>query len=321
MRFGRNTVIVLILFVLALVVPFFSNNFFLRFFTTVLMFGVLASSWNIIGGYTGYASFGNVVFYGIGAYVAAVLMEKFGLSFAIALPAAGFGAALFGVLIGIPVLRLRGHYFAIATLGVAEAMKALVDNLEITEGNSGIYLPMMDMPVKAQYLFFYFSMLLLLILTLGVTFWILKSKFGYGIRAIREDEDAANMVGINTTTFKIWAFALSGLFTGLAGALAAFQQGFIKPEAVFSVEITVKMIVMAVFGGIGQLFGPLLGAATIEVISEFLSNYFLVAHTLFFGAIVILAIIFTPKGIIQLVSGEKRLNKSFFLENIREHKI
>ncbi len=321
MRFGRNTVIVLILFVLALVVPFFSNNFFLRFFTTVLMFGVLASSWNIIGGYTGYASFGNVVFYGIGAYVAAVLMEKFGLSFAIALPAAGFGAALFGVLIGIPVLRLRGHYFAIATLGVAEAMKALVDNLEITEGNSGIYLPMMDMPVKAQYLFFYFSMLLLLILTLGVTFWILKSKFGYGIRAIREDEDAANMVGINTTIFKIWAFALSGLFTGLAGALAAFQQGFIKPEAVFSVEITVKMIVMAVFGGIGQLFGPLLGAATIEVISEFLSNYFLVAHTLFFGAIVILAIIFTPKGIIQLVSGEKRLNKSFFLENIREHKI
>ena len=321
MRFGRNTVIVLILFVLALVVPFFSNNFFLRFFTTVLMFGVLASSWNIIGGYTGYASFGNVVFYGIGAYVAAVLMEKFGLSFAIALPAAGFGAALFGVLIGIPVLRLRGHYFAIATLGVAEAMKALVDNLEITEGNSGIYLPMMDMPVKAQYLFFYFSMLLLLILTLGVTFWILKSKFGYGIRAIREDEDAANMVGINTTTFKIWAFALSGLFTGLAGALAAVQQGFIKPEAVFSVEITVKMIVMAVFGGIGQLFGPLLGAATIEVISEFLSNYFLVAHTLFFGAIVILAIIFTPKGIIQLVSGEKRLNKSFFLENIREHKI
>ncbi len=321
MRFGRNTAIVIVVFALALIIPFFSNNFFLRFFTTVLMFGVLASSWNIIGGYTGYASFGNVVFYGIGAYVAAVLMEKFGVSFAIALPAAGFGAALFGVLIGIPVLRLRGHYFAIATLGVAEAMKALVDNLEITEGNSGIYLPMMDMSVKSQYLFFYFSMLALLVLTLGVTFWILKSKFGYGIRAIREDEDAANMVGINTTIFKIWAFALSGLFTGLAGALAAFQQGFIKPEAVFSVEITVKMIVMAVFGGIGQLFGPLLGAATIEVISEFLSNYFLVAHTLFFGAIVILAIIFTPKGIIQLVSGEKRLNKNFFLENIREHKV
>ncbi len=317
----RNLLIIGILLGAALAIPFVANNFLIRFFTTVLMFGVLASAWNLIGGYTGYASFGNVVFYGIGAYVTAVLMEKFGVSFAVALLASGLGAALFGVLIGIPILRLRGHYFAIATLGVAEAMKALVDNLEITEGNSGIYLPMMDLSVKAQYTFFYFAMLALLILTLMVTFVILKHKFGYGIRAIREDEDAANMVGINTTLFKISAFALSGLFTGLAGALSAYQQGFIKPEAVFSVEITVKMIVMAVFGGIGHLFGPLLGAATIEVISEFLSNYFLVAHTLFFGAIVILAIIFTPKGIIQLVSGEKKLSKNFFLENIREHKV
>ncbi len=321
MKTGRNIIIIAVLLAVAIIIPFIANNFFIRFFTTVLMFGVLASAWNIIGGYTGYASFGNVVFYGIGAYVTAVLMEKFGVSFALALPAAGIGAALFGVIIGIPVLRLRGHYFAIATLGVAEAMKALVNNLDITEGNSGIYLPIMDMSVKAQYTFFYFSMLALLILTLGVTFIILKHKFGYGIRAIREDEDAANMVGINTTLFKIAAFGLSGLFTGLAGSLAAYQQGFIKPEAVFSVEITVKMIVMAVFGGIGHLFGPLLGAATIEVISEFLSNYFLVAHTLFFGAIVILAIIFTPKGIIQLVSGEKKLTKNFFLENIREHKV
>ncbi len=321
MKTGRNIIIIAVLLAVAIIIPFIANNFFIRFFTTVLMFGVLASAWNIIGGYTGYASFGNVVFYGIGAYVTAVLMEKFGVSFALALPAAGIGAALFGVVIGIPVLRLRGHYFAIATLGVAEAMKALVNNLDITEGNSGIYLPIMDMSVKAQYTFFYFSMLALLILTLGVTFIILKHKFGYGIRAIREDEDAANMVGINTTLFKIAAFGLSGLFTGLAGSLAAYQQGFIKPEAVFSVEITVKMIVMAVFGGIGHLFGPLLGAATIEVISEFLSNYFLVAHTLFFGAIVILAIIFTPKGIIQLVSGEKKLTKNFFLENIREHKV
>lgn len=321
MKSGRNLIIIGVLLGVALALPFVANNFLIRFFTTVLMFGVLASAWNIIGGYTGYASFGNVVFYGIGAYVTAVLMEKFGVPFYIALPAAGLGAALFGVLIGIPILRLRGHYFAIATLGVAEAMKALVDNLEITEGNSGIYLPMMDMSVKAQYTFFYFAMLSLLILTLLTTYVILKHKFGYGIRAIREDEDAANTVGINTTVFKIAAFSLSGLFTGLAGSLSAYQQGFIKPEAVFSVEITVKMIVMAVFGGIGHLFGPLLGAATIEVISEFLSNYFLVAHTLFFGAIVILAIIFTPKGIIQLVSGERKLSKNFFLENIREHKV
>ena len=311
----------LILLLIAIILPFFSNNFIIRFVTTIFMFGIMASAWNIIGGYTGYASFGNVVFFGIGAYITAILMEKGGMPFYLAFPAAGIGAAIFGILIGLPVLRLRGHYFAIATLGVAEAVKALVDNLEITEGNSGIYVPTLNLPVKGQYYFYYFMMLATLIGIILTTIFILRRKFGYGIIAIREDEDAANAVGINTTLFKTTAFALSGFFTGLAGSIYAYQLGFLKPEPVFTVQTTVKMIVMAVFGGIGHLFGPLLGAATIEVISEFLSNYFLVAHTLFFGAIVILAIIFTPKGIIQLVSGERKLNKNFFLENIREHKV
>lgn len=309
----------LVLLVLVLA-PLVSNNFTIRFGTDILMFAVMASAWNIIGGYTGYASFGNVVFFGIGAYVTAVVMEKAELGFVLAFPAAGVGAALFAVMIGLPILRLRGHYFAIATLGVAEAMKALVQNLAITEGNAGIYLPVLNLGIKAQYLFYFYMMLGTLVLTLATTYFVLKVKLGYSLIAVREDEDAANSVGINTTLSKTFAFALSGFFTGLAGSIYAFQQAFIQPGPVFTVQTTVKMIVMAVFGGMGRLFGPLLGAFSIEIISEVLSNYFLVAHTLFFGTVVILAIVFTPKGIIDLIT-RRKFGISYLLENIRVHRI
>jgi branched-chain amino acid transport system permease protein len=248
------------------------------------------------------------------------MMEKAGLNFGFAYLAAGAAAAIFAVLIGLPVLRLRGHYFAIATLGVAEAMKALVQNLEITEGNAGIYLPVLDFGIKQQYLFYYYMMLGTLVLTLVATWFLLRSKLGYSLVAIREDEEAANSVGINTTLSKTIAFALSGFFTGLAGSIYAFQQAFIQPGPVFTVQTTVKMIVMAVFGGMGRLLGPLLGAFSIEAISEVLSNYFLVAHTLFFGTVVILAIVFTPKGILDIIISRK-FGIAYFLENIRIHRI
>jgi branched-chain amino acid transport system permease protein len=309
-----------LILLLVVVFPLFSNNYLIRFGTDILMFAVMASAWNIIGGYTGYASFGNVVFFGIGGYLTAILMEKGGWYFGFAYLAAGGGAALFAVLIGLPVLRLRGHYFAIATLGVAEAMKALVQNLQITEGNSGIYLPMIDMPIKSQYYFFFYMMLGTLILTLIITYWVLHSKLGYSMIAIRENEDAAGSVGINTTIAKTAAFALSGLLTGFAGSLYAYQQAFLKPGPAFSVETTVKMIVMAIFGGAGSLFGPVIGAFSIQVIEQTLSNYFLVAATLFFGVVVILAIIFTPKGLMDMFT-QRRFSISYFMENIRRHRI
>ncbi len=317
----KDKLILGIFFIIALFIPFTVNNFILRFATDILIFAIMASAWNIIGGYTGYASFGNVVFFGIGAYITALFMNLLNMNFFLALILSGIGGGIFGFLIGLPILRLSGHYFAIATLGVAEAIKALVQNLDITEGNSGMYLPMINLSVNASYKFFYFITLGVLIILLLVTFIILKNKLGYGFIAIREDEDAANSMGINTTLFKCVSFAISGFFTSLAGSIYAYQQGFIKPEPVFNVLITVKMIVMAVFGGIGSLFGPLIGAASIEIISEFLSNYFLVAHTLFFGTIVIVAILFFPKGIADIFSFRKKIGVAYFLENIRQHRI
>ncbi len=318
-RFG----IIGFFFVISLIIPFITGNFFIRFFTDVLLFAIMASAWNIIGGYTGYASFGNVVFFGLGAYLTAIFMSPdiIGMNFFFALILSAIFCAIFAFLIGIPILRLKGHYFAIATLGVAEAMKSLVQNLDITEGNSGMYLPLLNLSVDAQYKFFYFISLLVLIILLVCTYFILKSKLGYGFIAIREDEDAANSIGINTTLFKCISFSISGFFTSIAGSIYAYQQGFIKPEPVFDVLVTVKMIVMAVFGGIGSLFGPLIGATVINIISEVLSNYFLTIHALFFGTIIILMILFSPKGIYDIFSGRKKIGISYFLENIRKHRI
>ena len=310
-----------LIIVVACVLPFFLGNFTLRTATDILIFAILATSWNIIGGYTGYASFGNIVFFGVGAYVTAVFMNHLGFGFFPSLLLSGLAGGAYGYLIGLPILRLKGHYFAIATLGLAEATKALVQNLGITEGNSGMYLPMPELAIDTSYRFFFYTALVVLVILLLVIRVMLKSKLGYGLIAIREDEDAANSIGINTTQFKSIAFGLSGLFSAMAGAIYAYQQGFIKPEPVFTVASTVKMIVMAVFGGIGSLWGPTIGAVVIEVVSNFLSAHFLVAHTLFFGSIVILVILFAPRGIYDIFSGRRKLGLAYFLDNIRKNRV
>jgi branched-chain amino acid transport system permease protein len=317
----RDLLLAIPALIVAVLLPFFLGNFTLRTATDILIYAILASSWNIIGGYTGYASFGNVVFFGVGAYAAGIAMSVFDFGFFPALLIGGVASGSFGFLVGLPILRLKGHYFAIATLGLAEATKALVQNLGITEGNSGMYLPMPDLDVDASYRFFYYISLAILLVLLFATRTMIKSKFGYGLIAIREDEDAAAATGVNTTLFKALAFAMNGLFSGLAGAIYAYQQGFIKPEPVFAVTRTVKMIVMAVFGGIGSLPGPTIGAVAIEVIEHWLSEQFLIIHALFFGAIVILAILFLPKGVIDVFSGRKKIGIAYFLNNIRKNRV
>jgi branched-chain amino acid transport system permease protein len=305
----------------AAILPLFLGNFTLRTATDILIFAILASSWNIIGGYTGYASFGNIVFFGLGAYTTAILMTNYSFGFFPSLLLSGLVGGAYGYLTGLPILRLKGHYFAIATLGLAEATLALVQNLGITEGNSGMYLPMPDLSMDASYRFFFYVSLGVLVILLLVTWLMLKSKLGYGLIAIREDEDAANSIGINTTLFKSTAFSLSGIFSGFAGAIYAYQQGFIKPGPVFNVASTVKMIVMAVFGGIGSLWGPTIGAVVIEVIDNFLSAHFLVIHAIFFSSIIILVILFAPRGIYDIFSGRRRVGLAYFLDNIRKNRV
>ncbi|RME49133.1 MAG: branched-chain amino acid ABC transporter permease [Chloroflexi bacterium] len=307
---------VAVVLLIAVVFPFIAGPYFLQFATDALMFAILASSWNIIGGYTGYPSFGNVVFFGLGAYTTGILMTKAGMPFVVGLVGSAVVCVVFAVLVGLPVLRLRGHYFAIATLGIAEAMREVVINLDITEGNTGMVLPLIRNPEM-----FYYFMLGTLILTLVVTFWFTRRRLGYGLVAIREDEDAAASAGVDTTRYKIIAFALSGLFAGIAGGIHAYKITFIEPGPVFDVGVTVEMIVMAVFGGVGTVIGPTVGAFLLQIISELLSNYIVLLHATFFGLVVIFAIIFTPRGLVDMLSGRKPFGLGYFLENVREHRI
>ena len=289
------------------------------------MFVALALSWNLIGGYTGYASFGQVVFFGLGGYFAAVTMTHLHWSFWLALPLAGLAAAAYAALIGVPLLRLRGHYFAIATLGVAEGTREIVINLDgLTGGGGGITVPTVGAAAATKYLGndgFYLVYLVLAVLALLVTGLVSRSKFGFAMRAIHQDEDAAAAVGINTTRTKVLTYALSGLLTGLVGATYAFQQVTIYPERLFDVEITVLMVVMVVIGGSGTVLGPIIGAVALQFLSEWLRQNYTTVHTLLLGAIIIIAVVLLPQGLVNYLREARRNRDYSLLANVRRYRL
>jgi len=304
------------LVVLALAVaPVALSPFLIQFLINLFMLAALAESWNIIGGFTGYASFGNVAFFGIGAYTTGVLLTVLEWPFALALPAAGLTAMAFAALVGIPILRLKGHYFAIATLGVAETMREIVYNLKITGGGTGL-----TMPITKSALPFFYLMLGILVAATVVNWWLSASRFGFGLVAIREDEDAAMAMGINAALYKTAAFALSGAFAGLVGGVFAYWITFIDPEGVFKVIITIQMIIMAVFGGMGTVVGPLLGALVLASVSELLSTQLVSLAELFNGIVVILVVLFMPKGLAEVIRG-REFSWRKLARNLREYRV
>jgi branched-chain amino acid transport system permease protein len=256
-----------------------------------------------------------VAFFGIGAYTTGVLLTAAAWPFALALPAGGLLAMAFAALIGMPILRLKGHYFAIATLGVAETMREIVYNLKITGGGTGLTMPI----TKSALPFFYLMLAILLAATL-LNWWLSNSRFGYGLVAIREDEDAAAAMGINTALYKTAAFALSAAFAGLAGGVFAYWITFIDPEGVFKVGTTILMIIMAVFGGMGTVVGPLLGALVLASVSELLSTQLASLADLFNGAIVILVVLFMPKGLVDVIR-KREFSLRKLARNLREYRV
>lgn len=297
-------------------VPWWGSAVLVQFGINVLILATLAQSWNIIGGYTGYPSFGNSVFYGLGGYGVAIAMVQYGLSFPAGL-AIGISLAVgFAILLGLPVLRLRGHYFAIATLGLAEVMTAIVSNLEIAGRNVGLILPL----VKGDALFFELSLILLVVTTLAVM-WISRSRFGFGLIAIRENEQAAAVMGVNTTLYKILAFALCSVFAAVAGGIHAYWITYLDPGSAFDVALNVKMIIMAVFGGPGTIFGPVLGAFVLSAISEILAAKVTSLASIFFGIVIVAAIVFMPRGFADLVRRFRQSGWRYFQENIRTYRV
>jgi branched-chain amino acid transport system permease protein len=297
-------------------VPWWESAVLVQFGINALILATLAQSWNIIGGYTGYPSFGNSVFYGLGGYGVAIAMVQFQLPFAVGLVLGVFLAVLFAFLLGLPVLRLRGHYFAIATLGLAEVMTAIVSNLEIAGRNIGLILPL----VKGDTLFFELSLALLVITTMTVA-WISRSRFGFGLIAIRENEEAAAVMGVNTTLYKILAFALCSIFAAVAGGIHAYWITYLDPTSAFDITLNVKMIIMAVFGGPGTIFGPVLGAFVLSAISEVLATKVTSLASIFFGLVIVAAIVFMPRGFADVIRRFRQQGWRYFQANIQAHRV
>ena len=282
--------------------PFFLNLYWLRNLSNIFMFAILAQGINIIAGYTGYPAFGNVVFFGLGAYSTGVLMTKFHTDF---LPSVLVGVGicvLFTLLFGIPVLRLKGHYFAIATLGLNEATRAIVDNLtSLTGGGMGLSLPLPAGDMEANTRFFYFMLYATMVSCIIATYLLSRSRFGYACRSIRSDEDGAEGMGINTTIYKTTAWMISAVFTGIAGSVYAYWMSYIEPGAVFDMTIAIKAFVMFLLGGAGTVLGPVVGAFFLESISTLAWSHLLTYHIGTLGVVIILIVIFTPRGLISFL--------------------
>ncbi|TMF55749.1 MAG: branched-chain amino acid ABC transporter permease [Chloroflexi bacterium] len=295
--------------------PLLADKLWFRIATTVAMFVVMASAWNIIGGLTGYASFGNVAFFGLGAYTVGVLVSNRGWPFPLALIVAPLTATLFALIVGIPLLRLRGHYFAVATLGVGVAVGEVVNNLEPLGASTGLFLPI----VRSDLLFFYL-MLGAAALAVLSTWFILRTRFGYGLLAIRENEEAATVIGVNTTLYKVAAFCIAAALTGLAGGIFAQWNSFINQENVFAISDNVQMILMAVVGGAGTVLGPVAGAIALELIIQTLAGGGSAAVYAQIGLGVLLAVcvIFIPRGVIDFFGGQSRLSLRYLRQTLRE---
>lgn len=239
------------------------------FFNVLLSIG-LASSLNILLGYTGYVSFGHIVFFGLGGYVGFFLIDEAGWNLLPAALAGGLAAGVLAFLLGLAILRLRGAYFALATIGILEAMKALVINLDFLGGPTGMEL---NFQVYRQYggpgqmlWIVYTAVAVIALLVVVVSFLVKKSKFGLGLMAIREDEDAAEIMGVTAARAKTYAYVLSAIFPGILGVLFFFKQGVIEPGSAFRLHMSIELLVMVMLGGAGTVLGPILGAGVYQIL-------------------------------------------------------
>ncbi len=293
--------------VLLAAAPLALNNYWLRVMTTVFMYAIVTQGLNVIVGLTGYHAFGNAVFFGFGAYGAGVAMTL-GAPFPLALVAAVALSALVAGIIGWPILRLRGHYFAIATVALNLAAIQLVIQVGgITGGAQGLPLPLSDMAPGPLYRIIYLVMLAGMVGSTLLVAFILRRPFGYALRAIRDGERAAGVMGINTTATKVGAWAISAGITGFAGGVWAYWITFIEPASAFDPSIGVKGYIMLILGGMGTVIGPVLGAFVLEFLSTLVWGGFLQAHQIVFGILIVLICLVAPNG--MLVAGRSLIQR------------
>jgi branched-chain amino acid transport system permease protein len=334
------------LLVLLIVAPIMTSNTSILFDALTAM--CVAYGWNVIGGYTGYASFGNVAYLGLGAFIAAGFMSRqpghLALPWFVGLPLAVVITALVAGVIGLMVLRLRGHYFSIATLGVSVAMPQVVTwdfffgpqglAPNFFGGGRPLNFPLADdlslfgLELSANKYLFYYLGLVTAIIGLAVTARLSRSKFGYGLVAIRENEEAAESMGVNTTVSKAMAYMLSAALAALGGSVIGYRLTNMttETEALFSTANNLQMIIICLIGGVGTIWGPFVGAFALFAIQELVrsvssSNEFLQWQATLFSILIILGVLFLPRGVMQFVLGGRGVTARAFLRNLVANRV
>ncbi|HXX35139.1 MAG TPA: branched-chain amino acid ABC transporter permease [Thermodesulfobacteriota bacterium] len=307
-----SPMVVVLITVGLLIVPFGGfSEYFIRLLAIIFLWIGKTGCWNIISGFTGYIDFGAVGYYGIGSYVTALLMSKGHAPFLISILVSGVVSALIALPVGLPTLRLRGAYFGIATLAFAEAMKQIILEFDKTvgvnffEGPHGITLP-----IGPKNEFFYYIGFGVMIIVIGIAYWIRRSKLGYALRAIHEAEHAAELSGVDTLRTKVKAYMISAFFLGLIGGVETYWLTYITPHMVFDLLITIQMVVMSLLGGIGTVFGPVVGASFLTIIYELLHRDFPYTYTIIVGFIIVVVVLLMPKGIIGTLQTKRVIQKT-----------
>jgi branched-chain amino acid transport system permease protein len=274
----------------------------------VIMWTTIGMAWNLLGGYCGQVSFGHAAYFGVGAYTAGIFYSKLGLSAWWGIPASIVIVTLFSFIVGFIVLRLRGPFFALATLASGEVMRVTAENLVgVTGGSLGIMIQERTWVGKTWY---YYIILLVAAVTFFLVKKLMESKLGYYFVAIRENQDAAESLGINTTLYKTIALCVSGALTGIAGAFYTNYMGYIDPNVVFALhDVSIIAIMIVVVGGVATYWGPFVGAVIMVVLAESIRSIpgLGAAHQTLFGILLIVIIIVLPNGIVGDYKKLKRL--------------
>ncbi len=285
------------------------DTFFLRVITEAIMWVGLALAFDVLAGYTGYLNFGHGAFFGLGAYTTAILMMQAHWPFALALPAGGILAGVGALIAGLPTLRLKGAYFAIATWALSRAVQQMALIMDITGGPDGMRLPSFLNPQ-----FFYYLMLAIVAVTFALLWYLLEcSPFGLKLKAIREDDQGAMALGLNPTKLKMQAFILSAVPTGVLGGVYAYWITFIDPASTLGDLVSDQALVMVVFGGMGTLIGPVIGALLIFAFKTLFWAYlsdFQLLYLIILGAVIALSVVFIPNGLWGTLRGSKSQKKT-----------
>lgn len=297
MKISYKSVALLVPLLVVAILPLWSSPYLISFLTVVFMYVALTGSWNLFSGMTGYVSLGHGLFFGIGAYAFAVAVVKLGLPPALGFVVAVLVSAISSLLLGRVLLstRVRVAYFAIIMLGFNEILKTIFANTKAIGSSYGLTLP----PLTNNLIPYYFLLILAVAVTL-LAYFIQKSRWGYGIKAILADEVAAEVAGVDTVGHKMVMFMFSAGFMGLVGGMIAWYWSYIDPYMAFDLVLSFEIVIMSVFGGVGTVFGPLLGAVFMSSLKEILSANIPYFHTIIFGLLVLILIIWCPGGMVQL---------------------